>query len=896
MFHQLLVRLQEALLGRPKAVVAATGLLAVIAVALGLQVEFRSSRAELAPAGDPDQVRWERLLEEYKGSEALIVCVEALDPDRAPVEHRRFVDALARSMATDPAVDHVFHRFDVGWFVDRWPHFVDADAFEVITAVVESEGELLDAFGSGNLARFNGAIASRISNGLARSVDADPRRARLAVDALVGYLRGQTRFLESPEAASKAWISIPLESLIADGYAATDDGTVLFVLVIPRDVDDSLPARRGLIRNMREKIDGVSRAFPGFKVGFTGTAAMSVEEMDTVRRDTWVTSAVAVLGVGLLTFFVFRWRSHAVLVLLALGLGVLWSFGAVYVELGYLNLITSAFVSTLVGVGVAYGIHPVSEYEIAGAHTVNPRETVAQAYRRTGAAVSTAGLTTSVAFFSILLMRFRGFAELGLVAGIGVLLCLLAAMVSLPAFLVIYGQWRHAGDRTSRGERAGIDRWWVETMTDGVCRFPRATVAAALVLTAICAWSATGMRFNTNILDLLPREAESLRYQRKMILESDLSPVFNLVVAEDVVDLARMEERASMEASIERFESALRFLPSNDPTSVGRSEMLRRLVAGIALPETLVPGDRQALLDSLLQLEESLDLAAEAAFTAGIGELAGPLERAREAAVASADVVRSAGVEAVAAWTTGGEVLANWGAPHVDRLRAATGSAPPTAESLPPELRRRFFTATGRPLGLLYPAGSVFEPEELSEYVAASLRVSPDAIGFPFMFHKMSRRITAGFYRAVLAGALLVLVILMIDLRSPRHALYAMFPLAMGLIWTLGLMRWLGFSFNFANLVAVPLIIGVGIDNGVHVVHRVRLEGRKGMRIVLRHTGRAILIASLTTMIGFGSLALASHRGLASLGTMLLLGVGSCFLASTIVLPNLLVVLGRVER
>ena len=109
-------------------------------------------------------------------------------------------------------------------------------------------------------------------------------------------------------------------------------------------------------------------------------------------------------------------------------------------------------------------------------------------------------------------------------------------------------------------------------------------------------------------------------------------------------------------------------------------------------------------------------------------------------------------------------------------------------------------------------------------------------------------------------------------------------------------MRLFDIPFNFANLVAVPLIIGVGIDNGVHVIHRIRLEGRQGMDVVLRHTGRAILIASLTTMIGFGSLALASHRGMASLGAVLLLGVGSCLITSTVVLPNVLVTFGLVER
>jgi hypothetical protein len=160
----------------------------------------------------------------------------------------------------------------------------------------------------------------------------------------------------------------------------------------------------------------------------------------------------------------------------------------------------------------------------------------------------------------------------------------------------------------------------------------------------------------------------------------------------------------------------------------------------------------------------------------------------------------------------------------------------------------------------------------------------------------MSLRITSGFYRAVGVGALVVTLILLVDYRHPRDALLALVPLILGVVWMMGAMRLFGIHFNYANLVAVPLIIGVGIDNGVHVIHRVRYEGRAGMSVVLGHTGRAILIASMTTMIGFGSLALASHRGMASLGMVLLLGVGSCMITSTWVLPNLLVALGLVDR
>jgi predicted RND superfamily exporter protein len=160
----------------------------------------------------------------------------------------------------------------------------------------------------------------------------------------------------------------------------------------------------------------------------------------------------------------------------------------------------------------------------------------------------------------------------------------------------------------------------------------------------------------------------------------------------------------------------------------------------------------------------------------------------------------------------------------------------------------------------------------------------------------MSARITSGFNRAATTAGILVLLILFAKFRHPRDMLLALVPKVMGVIWMMGGMRLLGLSYNFANLVAIPLILGVGIDNGVHIINRMRMEAEEGMTMVLRHTGRAILVAGLTTMIGFGSLALASHRGLSSLGLVLLLGLGSTIICATIVLPNILVAFGVAKR
>ena len=220
----------------------------------------------------------------------------------------------------------------------------------------------------------------------------------------------------------------------------------------------------------------------------------------------------------------------------------------------------------------------------------------------------------------------------------------------------------------------------------------------------------------------------------------------------------------------------------------------------------------------------------------------------------------------------------------------------PTPQSLPENLTSRFVTSAGRYVAYLYPAGDIYDTDFLPRFNRASAAVSDTAIGFPVLFEDHSGLITAGFGSALALGAVLVTLLLVVDLRSFTDTLLALVPVGLGILWMLALMILLGMNFNFANLVAVPIVLGVGIDAGVHLVHRYRLEGQAGMITTLAHTGRAILVASLTTMVGFGSLTLASHRGMASLGALLFLGVGGCLVAAIVVLPNLMLSLGLARR
>ena len=897
--RQPLTRLHTAILLRPWRVIAASALLLALALAAGTQVEFRTSREELAPPGDPDQARWAELSADWSGSESLIAVVMAREGmSTPPPELRAFADRLAESFRADPRVAEVFHRVDADWVLRHGLWLAPPRQVSEAAASISARPDLLARLAAvSDLAALNAELSALLRDASAAvGAAAGAGEGKAVLDALTALLRFQSRWLDDPALASAELVDRLPWNGPAAGYLASHDGSMLFLLVSPRDRADGLSVRRDLLGALAARAEEVGAQRAGVRVAFTGQPAIVVEEMDTVRRDTLRTSVVAVLGVTLLTFFVFRWRTHAVLVLLALGCGIAWAFGAVWLEFGYLNMITSSFISTLVGVGVAYGIHPVSEYELEGAHTRDPLSTLRQAFHRTGAAVTVAALTTAAAFFSIRLMRFRGFGELGIVAGVGVLLCLAAAMITLPAILAVHGLYRQRRRETGTRGRAAVDRFWVERFAGRVCRFPRTVTVAALLLTAVAGWAASGIGFDTDILALLPRDAESLRLQRVMVLESDLTPLYNIVVAENVDELHSMRRAALDEPTIARFDSALRFLPEDPHASAAAVDAARRALNGLSIAATTTPLAAEPLARALSDLEAALADAADDAFVAGHGDVVGSLEEARAAAAQARGKAAAADAARVAEWNVAQEELFAVARDAAQRLDDALTTDAPDVAKLPPTLRGRFFTASGRPLGFLMPQGNVFDAEYLDAYVAASRRVSPEATGFPVVFDKMAARITGGFYRAVALGAALVVLILLLDYRSPRDAALALIPLGVGVVWMMGGMRLVGISFNFANLVAVPLIIGVGIDNGVHVIHRVRLEGREGMDVVLRHTGRAILIASLTTMIGFGSLALAAHRGIASLGIVLLLGVGACLITSTVVLPNLLVAFGVVRR
>ncbi|MGD8377561.1 MAG: MMPL family transporter [Acidobacteriota bacterium] len=876
-------------------VLLGTIVLTLLAGAACLRLQLHTSREALGDADTPATRAYRSFIEEFGTPNQLLVVVGPRDPAQPPDPSRyeAFVDALAARLNLEKAFfADVYYRLDLEAFESNALHFLPLEDLRGLVDAVTDPGSALGRLPEmGSLADANRLLAEQIRAGVARGevTSADP-----AADLrrLLPALEWEGRFLEDPTAAVAELDPRRLAGSLAagrgvnaDGYLVSHDGLHYFLVARPSSATSDLDFINPMIRRVREQIADVEEEYPELRGGITGLPAMIQEEMEAVRRDTLFTTSLAVIGIALLSVFAFHRRRLAPLVLAALVMGVTWAGALIAITIGYLNLITSSFAAILVGLGIDFGVHIVSQYEIETAGGRDCQEAIGAAIRKVGPGLLASTFTTATAFFSITLLDFPGFAQLGFVGGWGIVLCLLATFTALPAMLAIEGARRGCSgrrdSRLSRGDR----------VSQAILRFPWATLALGLAVTVGLALEAGKVRFDDNIRNLLPPQAESLQLQETVLRDSELSPDFLMVIVRDPDELERLQARAAAMPHIARTESILTYLPAD---AAEREPLLQRLRRALSGPGPRHRGfDRRDLVAALAGLQDALAEVEEVAFAEGRTDLLAASGEVLGTVEGLTTRLRAATPPDEASWQDGEALLFRKADDIWRRAKDLTRAPPPTPEDLPQALRTRLISPNGAYLLYFYPFGNIAEPGAVQDFIRDARAVSPEVTGYPILVEDGTEEITSGFSRVILVGTLLTALALLIDFRQPLYALGAALCTAIGICWMLGLMGLSGIQFSLANLPTVPLVLGAGVAYGIHVLHRYREERAQGLATVLHHTGRAILISALTTMIGFGSMSFASHRGVSSLGKILLFGIGSCFVCATVLLPCALDLINR---
>jgi predicted RND superfamily exporter protein len=849
---------------------ACLALVAGCAVLTASRLELLSDRSRLIDPHQPWNLRYGEYKVNFPHDQDLVVVIDGPPGDPG-------IDELARSIAdrlrADPRVQSADAGFDVAEAGPRFFRSALPAQFDAALADI-ARGRELSAAENANAAL--GLLLEQVRRG-----EGDPG----ALDRLETFL-GPYLAAAGGREPDFSFMS-PRQHRWQPLVSREGLGRLRFVLVQPRSQESgvsTLDSTLAWIRATAAQVVAASQR-PQSDWGVTGIAAIEADESRQAFADSTIASALAMGLITLLMFLVFRGLVVPLLAALSLLIGMAWCFGWLTLAVGHLQLLSAVFSPILLGLGIDYALLYVSRLELVRDEHGDLASATARVYRRIGPGMITGAVTTASAFAATALTKFTGMAEMGTIAAGGLILCLVAVLSAFPAMLALTGRhWKRIVRHRPGGEQAHFARGRL----DFVDEHPVATLVVASALVAFLGVLALRVSYDPNVLNLQARNVESVQWEKR-IIDEDARSVWTAVVTctpKPAPELVR------------------RLRDAEGVSDVGGMGLLfprdldRRLAAIETVRERPVaPQPADATLDTtLMQL---------AAVQAGIGARmrgtpADVRERLTGITRAIGDALRTASKMSAA------EKARAWEALDASFIAARAGLAAwideallpvaPGEEDLPPLLRDWWVGRDGSWLLVAYPVAdptrSVLHPERLGPFVAsveasvADMGVSP--IGPAVQIYRSSELIQAEYIKAACYAIAAILVLLLLDFRSLADALCAISPVVVGFIGAFGVMGATGVPLNFANIMILPLIFGIGVSAGVNVVHRWRLEPFGRPRGLGGATGRGITLTVLTSMIGFGGLLVAEHRGIRSLGFVMTVGLGMTLPACYTVLPAIL--------
>ena len=837
------------------------GLAAIACYLTATRLGYQTSRMDLLDPKSSYNRLWIEYIEEFGDEDDAVVVVEGAGREQVvPV-----LEELSRSLAREDRLFHaVLHEVDLGKIRSKGLHYLSPDELADIDEFLSELGPIL----AGDWSSLN---VSAMAGGLTRQLEAsggDPARAALARDKLhrlsgsLGASFGQRGRYQSPWPEMPSSFAI-LSELNSD-YLLTKQGQLGFVLLRLARGEDSFSHCTEAADALRELIAQSQARHPDVKIGLTGLPIMENDEMRSSQTSMFWASLVSMVCVGVLFVAGFGGARHAMLANLILLVGMALAFGYATIVVGHLNILSVTFTVTLIGIGIDYGVYYVARYLQLRGENKDCETSLLETARTAGPAITTGAITTAVAFFAAGLTSFKGVAELGIIAGGGLLLCAIAELVMLPASIWLV-------DRSGWGVRMprplGVHRWIAPLFA-----IPRVTLIVSLIATAFISLGLGRLWYDNNLLNMQAQGLESVALERKLLSECNQSVWYALSMADSREELLARKQRFLKLGSVERTEEIVSLLPVDD-------EVKRPLIAQIqkrlsSLPErpSLITVDTPEVLGQSLGQVQSL--LAQSRFDE---KYVRQLEAVRDL------LRRMPTTDCYAQLTRFQQEMAGDLCSRLHILKSIANPEPPTLTDLPASLVDRFVGQHGKHLLKIYGRGDIWDTAALRRFVNEVRSVDPHATGNPLQAHEASLEMRRSFQEAAIYSLLVIIGVLVLDFKNLHHALLAAMPLGIGVLQMFGLLGLLNIPLNPANLIALPLILGIGVDYGVHIVHEFR-ESRGPYRMS-PGTAVAVLVDALTTLVGFGSLMIASHQGLQSLGRVLTLGVTCCLFTSLIMLP-----------
>ena len=879
--HNLAVKMAKLSIQHPWLMLVLPGIITVISLILASGLEMRMNWSDTLPANDPVVKAYREVQERFGNAGGIVVALEG-DYDR--------ITALADTL--EPLLRGLESMYSVQGRIPS--EFIRQNGFKLLKPE-EFKRILKSTADPGLLGTLRGmnddyeteytdseSNLRRDEVNIARSMFGLYRAFEILVDNLES----------NPDAAT---IEDAVDAFsLGEPWMLSLDRRMLLIICDPvasqLDVEEILDSAVDT-ENLLAKIKPL---FPDVEIGVTGFARVGLDEMNSIGIYTILLSIASLLLIYLLLARSFRSWVLPVIALLPLLIGIFWTMGLLYICFGGLNIFTSMIMIVLIGLGIDFSIHMISRYNEEIASGKCQLDAMVVMLEDTGIAVITGGLTTAAAFLTLLIGDTQGVYEFGVAAGGGVILTLVAIFLVLPSMLVIRESFLKADAIIPRGELLILGK----IATSG-WRHPLLYLGVTLCILIFSIWAKQHIDFEYDFLNLEPKGLKSIALQREIPKRFGMSDHAAWVVANTVEECRDLKEKFRKQPLVGDVASISDYLPSNERLSE-YSPMLIEFGQQLNFAYNNNPDsiNQAELLVEINRLWDNLDLMSNLAYTGGLDRIVKVVDGLTGTQTETGEVNKDAilprlvqVLQSDLSTKTLADIAGHWRNHMYNNIYSMANPDPISIKDLPETIQKTHLPRIGEGfLVHIIPRKALWGKPDLDAFAAQTLSVSQKVCGTEQLVLVMFSSILSDGKKAALFALLVITLIVLVHFRGP-FGLLALIPLASGTLFMIGLMYLIGEKYNYLNLIAVPIILGIGIDDGIHALHRFRHERgipEERVRRSFSFVGRAILLTSLTTMIGFGSIAFYTMEGMASFGRALFMGVGACFVATVLVLPAVL--------
>lgn len=871
-----------------------------------LKVTMRWS--DLLPSGDKRTIEFNKIIDEFVSATSLVVVVQGEEG-----RIKEFADTLAPRIleATDASRDNTrfFRRVDYKTEID----FLKNHGLILIKA--KDLENMKDVFMDPNLTE----LIANLNNSMEKEYvgQEESISTREKEDSAVIFLDGiQNLMFQLRKAAQGKELreteiqTVVDKLLLGEPYLLSYDKTTLILNAIPNfTMMDSNLMVAGTDA-VQEIVDELLEEHPEVEAGLSGMIALGRDEMVYTEQSLGYTTVIAVVAILILLMVSFRMWVAPALATVNLLVGLVWAVGTAAIVVGQLNIMTMMMAVILVGLGVDFSIHLISGFTEWRATGDSIAEAMVKTFLKSGKGILMGAVTTACAFLTLVISHSRGMKEMGLVTGTGLLAILLATFLFLPSLMV----FRERRLEKKRGKKEDMQVFvqrdisfrFLGRVADWLSRRHRFALIVALSLTLILVWCAQKITFDHNYMNIEAKGLTSILLQDTVLEKFDLSMDYAMVLADGVNESRKFSDEYTKMGTVAITEDISRYLPSLEQQKKREPHILevRNRMQSASIRDSLLPEEIQSLKDEVARLEMNVMELQDMAYLGGQDKVDNKCKKivGDPENPDTGNIIRELLTLLDKAESKLPERLSPFQrsfAPYFKESVIRMSSTDPIhLKDLPVTILDRYSNRDrSQFLVTVFPAGNIWQDAAFLRRFSQDLeRVSDKATGMPPVFRALIEIIGKDGRNAVILTLIIVFLLLWVDFRSPLYSLMVIIPLACGIFWMVGLMYLTGQQITVMNILGLPMIVGIGIDDGVHIVHRWLHEGKGKIRIIFSSTGKAILLTSLTTMLAFGSLVFSIWRGFAHLGGALFIGVGACFLTTVLILPGILGVIERRQK